>query len=129
MEHHILDSSAWLECLDDGPNVKHFGPILRKLPNLIIPAVVLTEVRKVALKQRTVAEAEAVTDSMRSGIIVPADEQISILAADLYIKHKLPLADSLIYATALIHKATLWTQDADFDSLPHVKYFPKTKKS
>lgn len=127
MQHHILDSSAWLECLDDGPNVQHFGPILRKLPDLIIPTVVLTEVRKVALKQRSATAAEAVTDSMRSGIVIPADAETSILAADLFIKHKLPLADSIIYATALIHKATLWTQDDDFKGLPHVKYFPKIK--
>lgn len=126
MPHHILDSSAWLECLDDGSNVKHFSPILRKLPNLIIPAIVLTEVRKVALKQRSPAEADAVTDAMRSGIIIPIDAEIAILAADLFIKHKLALADSLIYATALIHKATLWTQDAHFHGLPQVKYFPKT---
>lgn len=127
MQPHILDSSAWLECLDAGPNVKHFGPILRKLPQLIIPAVVLTEVRKVVLKQRGGAEAEVVTDSMCSGMIVPADAEISILAADLFVKHKLPLADSLIYATTLIHKATLWTQDDDFKGLPRVKYFPKVK--
>jgi predicted nucleic acid-binding protein len=127
MKPDILDSSAWLECLDDGPNVRHFGPILRKLPNLIIPAVVLTEIRKVALKQRSVQEAEAVTDSMRSGIVIPADAIISILAADLFIKHQLALADSLIYATTLNQNATLWTQNADFEGLPHVKYFPKKK--
>ena len=127
MNPHILDSSAWLECLDGGPNVRHFGPILRKLPDLIIPGVVLTEVRKVALNQRTAKKAETVTDSMRSGIIIPADAGISILAADLFVKHKLPLADSLIYATTLSHNATLWTQDAHFEGLPHVKYFPKAK--
>lgn len=127
MQNHILDSSAWIECLDAGPNVKHFGPILRKLPQIIIPAVVLTEVRKVVLKQRGESEAEVITDTMLTGIIVPADEKISVLAADLFIKHKLPLADSLIYATALAHKATLWTQDDDFQGLPHVKYFPKKK--
>ena len=127
MKLNILDSSAWLECLDGGPNVRHFGPILRKLPNLIIPCVVLTEVRKVALKQRSADGAEAVTDSMLSGIIIPADARISTLAADLFIKHKLALADSLIYATTLAHKATLWTQDSHFEGLPHVKYFPKIK--
>ena len=127
MQHHILDSSAWLECLDAGPNVKHFGPILRKLPGLIIPAVVLTEVRKVAMKQRGKTEADAITDTMLTGIIVPADEGISIMAADLFVKYRLPLADSLIYATTLAQKATLWTQDDDFKGLPHVKYFPKFK--
>jgi len=127
MELHILDSSAWLECLEAGPNLRHFGPILQKLPDLIIPSVVLTEVRKVALSQRSLKEAETVTDSMCSGIIIPADTAISILAADLFLKHKLALADSIIYATTLNQNATLWTQDADFKGLPNVKYFPKKK--
>lgn len=127
MELHILDSSAWLECLEAGPNLRHFGPILQKLPDLIIPSVVLTEVRKVALSQRSLKEAETVTDSMCSGIIVPADKTISILAADLFLKHKLALADSIIYATSLNQNATLWTQDADFKGFPNVKYFPKKK--
>jgi len=125
MQLHILDSSAWIECLDDGPNTRRFAPILRKLPDLIVPTIVITEVRKVALKQRTAAEADAVTDSMQAGIVIAVDAAISILAADLLIKHNLSLADSIIYATALTHKATLWTQDADFKGLPQVKYFPK----
>lgn len=127
MKPHILDSSAWLECLEDGPNSKHFAPVLRKLPDIIIPSVVITEVRKVALRQRTIQQAEEVTRAMQSGIVVPIDEQIAVTAANLSLKHKLPLADSLIYATALFQAATLWTQDADFEGLPHVKYFPKIK--
>jgi toxin FitB len=127
MNPDILDSSAWLECLEDGPNTIHFGPILLKLPDLIVPSIVLTEVRKVTLKQRTVAKADEVTQSMLSGIVIPIDEAIAIAAADLFIKHKLPLADSLIYAVTLAHNATLWTQDDDFEGLPNVRYFPKIK--
>jgi predicted nucleic acid-binding protein len=127
MNPDILDSSAWLECLEDGPNTIHFGPILLKLPDLIVPSIVLTEVRKVTLKQRTAAKADEVTQSMRSGIVISIDEAIAVAAADLFIKHKLPLADSLIYAVTLAHNATLWTQDDDFEGLPNVRYFPKIK--
>lgn len=127
MKPDILDSSAWLECLEDGPNTIHFGPILLKLPDLIVPSVVITEVRKVTLKERTKTKADEVTQSMRSGIVIPIDEEIAIAAADLFIKHKLPLADSLIYAVTLAHNATLWTQDVDFKGLPNVRYFPKIK--
>ena len=127
MKLDLLDSSAWLECLDDGPNTVHFSPILLKLPTLLIPSIVITEVRKVALKQRTLEQADEVTQAMRSGIVVPIDEEIAISAADLFIKHKLPLADSLIYAIALAHKATLWTQDQHFEGLPQIRYFPKIK--
>lgn len=129
MRPDILDSSAWIECLDEGPNTKHFLPPLKKLPDLLVPSIILTEVRKVILKQRTLAEADAITKAMSSGQIVPLDEEIAIFAADLFAKHKLPLADSLIYATTLLHKATLWTQDEHFKGLPHVKYFPKTRKA
>jgi predicted nucleic acid-binding protein len=96
---------------------------------LIVPAVVITEVRKVALKQRPPKKAEEVTRAMLSGVLVHIDEDIAISAADLFIRHKLPLADSLIYAVTLAHKATLWTQDVEFDGLPNVRYFPKIKKS
>jgi toxin FitB len=125
MSHHILDSSAWLECLDDGPNTKHFRAVLTQLPELLMPAIIITEVRKVILRQRSVAQADAVTEAMRSARIIPIDEALAVFAADLAIKHKQPLADSLIYATALTHQATLWTQDDDFKDLPRVKYFPK----
>lgn len=127
MKLDLLDSSGWLECLDDGPNTIHFSPILLKLPTLLIPSIVITEVRKVALKQRSLEKADEVTQAMRCGIVVPIDEEIAISAADLFIKHKLPLADSLIYAIALAHKATLWTQDQHFEGLPQVRYFPKIK--
>ncbi len=125
MKPDILDSSAFVEILDEGPNTKHFLPVLKRLPDLLVPSITLTEVRKVVLKQRSLAEADAVTTAMASGQVIAIDEQIAILAADLFAKHKLPLADSLIYATTLLHEATLWTQDADFEGLPHVKYFPK----
>lgn len=127
MKLDLLDSSGWLECLDDGPNTVHFSPILLKLPTLLIPSIVITEVRKVALKQRSLEKADEVTLAMRSGVVITIDEEIAISAADLFIRHKLPLADSLIYAVALAHKATLWTQDQHFEGLPQVIYFPKIK--
>lgn len=124
---HLLDSSAWLECLESGPNTREFGPILRQLPALLIPSVVLMEVRKVVLHQRSKEAAEAISNSMRTGIVVPLDAPLASFAADLAIKHKLPLADAIIYATTLARKATLWTQDEHFKGLPNVRFFPKIR--
>lgn len=127
MKRDLLDSSAWCECLEDGPNTHRFRPILLKLPTLIVPTIVITEVRKIALRKRSRAKADEVTLAMRSGVVVEIDEAIAVSAADLSIQHRLPLADSLIYAVALARDATLWTQDDDFEGLPHVRYFPKIK--
>ena len=127
MKADILDSSAWLECLDEGPNTKHFAPIIAKHPEILVPVIVITEVRKVALRQRSSEKAESITRSLLAAEVVEIGSEIAVAAADLAIKHKLPLADSLIYAVTLARKATLWTQDADFKNLPHVRYFPKIK--
>ena len=127
MQIHILDSSAWLECLENGPNTLHFSPILRNLPHLIVPSICITEVRKVVLQQRSREKADEVTQAMLSGIVIPIDEKIAADGADLFIQYKLPLADALIYAVTIAHNAILWTQDSDFEGLPHVKYYPKIK--
>lgn len=129
MNNDVLDSSAWIECLDAGPNTRRFKSALGKLPDLLVPSITITEVRKVVLKQRSLTEADTVTSTMTSGRVVPIDQEIAILAADLFAQHKLPLADSLIYATALLHEATLWTQDDHFKGLPQVKYYPKAKQT
>jgi toxin FitB len=89
------------------------------------PSIIITEVRKVILKQRSRQQADAVTQAMRSGIVVPIDDPIAALAANLFIQHQLPLADSLIYAVTLAKNAVLWTQDKHFEGLPHVRYFAK----
>lgn len=127
MKMDILDSSAWLECLNEGPNTSQFVPIISKHPNLIVPSVIITEIRKVVIRQRGVDVAEKITRSLLASYVIPIDVDIAVSAADIGVKFKLPLADSLIYATALKYKATLWTQDEDFKGLPHVKYFPKSK--
>jgi len=125
MSAHVLDSSAWIECLDRGPNTVHFAPVLRRLPDLLIPAIILTEVRKVVLKQRSRALADDITRTMCTGRILPIDEEIALAAADSFVEFKLPLANSRIYAATRAHKAIVWTQDEHFRDVPHVRYFPK----
>lgn len=71
--------------------------------------------------------AQHLVDLLQQGIVIPPDTAISIAAANLSMRHKIAMADSLIYATALASKATLWAQNDDFKGLTHVKYFPKTK--
>ena len=64
---------------------------------------------------------------MEQGKVVLLDAALAIAAAVYGLKHKLPLADSIIYATAKRSDAVIWTQDADFKALPNVKYFQKVK--
>lgn len=53
-------------------------------------------------------------------------EEIALKAALISIKHKLAMADSIIYATGLLEGAVIWTQDLDFKDLSRVKYKEKS---
>jgi len=41
------------------------------------------------------------------------------------VNESLPLADSVIFATARAYQAVLWTQDADFKGKENVRYVAK----
>jgi predicted nucleic acid-binding protein len=62
---------------------------------------------------------------MQKGTVVDLTITLAIAASRLSLEHNLPMADSIILATAKAFNATLWTQDSDFQNISNVKYFPK----
>ena len=123
---NVVDSSAWLSYFAGDNNAKIFAAAIEDTAQLIVPSIVLTEVFKRILQQRDEDAAIVATAHMRQGRVVALDEQLAIDAAWLGVEHKLPLADSIIYATARKYQATVWTQDADFEKLDNVHYAAKT---
>ena len=80
------------------------------------------------LKQRGESDALQAVALMQQGTVVDLDATLAIEAASIGVAHKLPVADSIVYATALAAGAVVWTQDDDFDGLPGVEYFPKSDR-
>jgi predicted nucleic acid-binding protein len=124
---NVVDSSAWLEYFAGTPAAATFAPPIEDTRRLVVPAVTIAEVFKRILQQRDETSAIRAVAVMQQGDVVLVDATLAVAAARLGAQHKLPLADSLIYATAQLRGATLWTQDAHFKGLPGVKYFPKPK--
>lgn len=118
---HVVDSSGWLEYFADTRRAKLFAPAIEDADHLIVPVLTVYEVFKKFLRERGEGDALQAVSAMRSGQVVDLDVSLALEAG----RFDLPLADSLIYATAQRHRATLWTQDEDFDGLPGVRYFPK----
>ncbi len=119
---NVVDSSGWLEYFADGPAAGFFAPAIEKPDDLVVPTLSLYEVFKRILQQRDESAALNAVALMQQGRIVELSAPLALSAAALGVQLKLPLADSVIYATARAHEATLWTQDADFEGLPHVRY-------
>jgi predicted nucleic acid-binding protein len=124
---NLVDSSAWLEYFADGPNADFFAAALEDTENLVVPTICLLEVFKRVLQQRGEADALSVVTQMQQGRVVELDAGLALSAARLSSDLKLPLAESVILATARAHHATTWTQDADFEGLPGVKFRAKPR--
>ena len=119
---NVVDSSAWLEYFADGPNAGAFAPPIQATAELVVPSITLFEVFKRVYQQRGEGPALQVVALMQQGQVVDLDAPLALAAAKLSADSKLPLADSVVLATARRHEATLWTQDADFEGLPDVRY-------
>lgn len=122
---NVVDSSGWLEYFANGPNADFFAPAIEDTSNLIVPSITIFEVFKRVLQQRSESDALQVAALMQEGRVINLDVSIALQAVRVSVDHKLPLADSIILATALANNAVLWTQDADFDGLPGVQYKAK----
>jgi predicted nucleic acid-binding protein len=121
---NVVDSSAWLEYFAGGPNAIFFAPAIEKPRDLIVPTLSLYEVFKRVVQQRGESDALQAVAAMQQGRVVDLDARLALDAAKVSLAHQLPMADSIILATAQAYSATLWTQDADFEGVAGVNYRP-----
>jgi predicted nucleic acid-binding protein len=124
---NVVDSSGWIEFLGGGANADFFAKAVSDAPRLVVPTICVFEVCRWMwreLGERRALEAMAL---MQQASIVDLDATLAMSAARLSLELKLPMADSIILATARANNATLWTQDDDFEGLDDVKYIAKKK--
>ena len=122
---NVVDSSAWLEYFADGPNASVFAKPIEATRSLLVPSLSLYEVFKRICQQRDEDEALRAIAIMEQGKVVDLDRATALEAARLSMQHRIAMADSVMLATAGRYRATLWTQDADFDGMSKVRYYAK----
>lgn len=125
---NVVDSSAWLSYFAGDQNAAVFSKAIENLEQLLVPSITITEVFKNVLRQTSEEHALSVMAHMKQGRVISLDAELAIDAGHYGIVHSLPLADSIIFATAKKYNATIWTQDSDFKGLPSVKFYEKSKK-
>jgi predicted nucleic acid-binding protein len=122
---NLVDSSGWIEYFAKGKNAHLFRPVIQNVDELIVSTINLYEVFKKIHRESGETEALQAIAFMEQALVVEVDEAIALTAAKLSTELKIPMADSLILATARVFRATLWTQDVDFEGIPNVRYFSK----
>ena len=75
-------------------------------------------------RESTENEALQAVAAMQKGKIVDLSVSLAMDASKLSLQYNLPMADSIILATARAHNCVIWTQDSDFQDIEGVNYFP-----
>lgn len=120
---NLVDSCGWLEYLADSPRADFYAPAIQDFHDLLVPTICICEVfRKVSSDRGETAALQAVASMAYKATVVDLDVRIAVKAAALGTSEGLPLADSIIVATARLYDAVIWTQDKHLKNLDGVRY-------
>ena len=125
---NIVDSSGWLEFFTNGPNAEVFAEPLSDPAKLIVPTISLYEVFKVTLRWRGEDPALQAAAIMYQATMAELTPELTLSATRVSLEHKLPMADSIMLATARAFDALFWTQDRDFEAIPEVRFVPSFRE-
>jgi predicted nucleic acid-binding protein len=125
---YVIDSYAWIEYFMGTEAGKKAKPIIESSEEKITPTICLAEVYAKTLK----VESKELAEKQRAYIkeksaIAALDELIAVESAKVQAKMKKEiegweLADSIVYATALLKKAEVVTGDEHFKKLKNVLF-------
>ena len=123
----LVDSCGWLEFLTDGPLAQAYEGYFERVEELVTPTIVVYEVYRKIKRERGEEGALFVAAQMHRTLLVQLTPSIAMYAADLSLKHSLPMADAIVYATALMEQCQVVTSDQHFAGLDGVLFVAKGK--
>ena len=122
---NVVDSTLWLEFFADTKAGNNISDVVENPSELVVPTITLYEVFKKLLIERDEDDALFAIAHMRQGKVIDLNDELSLYAARISSDYKIPMADSIIYATSLKYSCILWTQDKHFYGLKSVNYLEK----
>ena len=122
---NVVDSSAWIEYLQDTARADLFAQAIEDRAALLVPTIALFEVHKVLSRKLPAEVVAQCLDAMRMGRVLDLTDKRAVAASQVASAHKLAMADAVMYAMAQEFEATFWTQDVDYQGLDGVRYCAK----
>jgi len=124
---NLVDSSGWIEFFNDGPYASYFLEALRDMGEVIVPTLCYYEVFAYVMRGMSDTEALQAVAFMQQAESVDLTDAIAVHAARLSAKHTIRLSPAITLATAQLHRATIWTQEACLKDFSEVKYYPNRR--
>jgi predicted nucleic acid-binding protein len=122
---NVVDSSGWVEYLQDTDRADLFAEAIEDRHALLVPTIALFEVHKVLSRSLPADLVKRCLDVMRLGRVLDLTDLRAIAASQVAARHKLALADATMYSMAQEFGATFWTQDVAYRGLDGVQYCAK----
>ena len=104
---NVIDSSLWIEYFADTGSSDLVADVIETTDDLIVPAITIYEVFKNLLSKRTEEESAYAISFMEQGNIIDLDRDLALSASRISRNYKLPMADSIIYATSIKYNCVL----------------------
>ncbi len=119
----LVDSCGWIEFFGGGELADKYAPYITRASRKThyASAVVVYEVFKRMSRKGEKRALEACGSIISSTNVMPVDEKVALLAADLSLKHGLSVADAVIKATAELCGAKIVTSDEHLGKLEGVQ--------
>jgi len=121
----IVDSCGWLEWFSDGKLADKYRAYLATPDDILMPAIILYEVYKVLKRNAGEEKALLAAGYMKNSSVIPFDDNLALVAADIALQEKLAMADAIIVAVSRVHNCRIISSDADLKDQPNVDYIPK----
>jgi toxin FitB len=122
---NVVDTCGWLEFFAGDDNKEFFRAPLEDVESLIVPSISVYEVCRKLVHWQGETAAQQALSFMKKGQIVNLSADQLLLASVAAQTYKLAMADAIIWQTAQVHQAKLYTQDIDLEGLPNVKFKAK----
>ena len=126
---NLVDSSGWIEYLQDTVRADLFAHAIEERHQLLVPTIALFEVHKVLSRSLPQALVTQCLNVMRLGRVLDLTDKRAIAASQMAARHKLAMADAAMYCMAREFEAMFWTQDVDYQGLDGVRYCAKPDKN
>ena len=119
---NAVDSSGWIEYFMNSPQAGFYADATENPAELVVPTLCLYEVHRYLSRVTDSSRREKCLNVMRRAQVIELTDARAIAASEVAKKHKLAMADAIMYSIAQEFKATFWTQDVDYRGLPGVQY-------
>jgi predicted nucleic acid-binding protein len=130
-ERSVYDTRFFIEYFysNDAELLKKLKEDLRNVKERMVSALTVHEIHRINLEGEGRDVATLRSRTIRADFkVVDVNYETAVKSAELRSKHRIPMADSIIAATAQIHECTLVSDDPHFKQIQELKTRWYTKR-